>query len=61
MMPSGTAMHDAKMVTASEPIIRGKMPNSGGSDVGYHKCPVRKSQRGIVRKQRQPSIKTGRA
>lgn len=46
MMPSGTAMHDAKMVTASEPIIRGKMPNSGGSDVGYHKCPVRKSQRG---------------
>lgn len=37
--PRGTAMQEARAVPAREPISRGKIPNSGGSAVGYQNVP----------------------
>ncbi len=40
----GTAIREDKTVTIRDPTIRGQIPYDGGSYVGYHSFPNRKSQ-----------------
>jgi len=55
--PRGIAMREETKVTAREAAIRGNMPKSGGSDVGYQLLPKRKSVTGTVLKIGIPWIK----
>ena len=57
MTPSGMAIIPEKTVTANEATIRGKIPKSGGSDVGYQYLPRRKSLTETVLKIGSPSLK----
>src|SRR3989344_7576470 len=41
----------------SEPAMRGRIPNDGGSDMGYQLFPARKSARLTVPKSQTPSFK----
>ena len=43
MTPKGIDSVDDTNVTAREATINGKIPKSGGSDVGYHSVPKMKS------------------
>ena len=58
--PSGTANKIAPAVTTREPVRRGKMPNCGGSLVGYHFVPAKNSNGENLSNSRIPSLKRKR-
>jgi len=58
--PSGTAIKVANKVTIKDPIISGKIPKVGGSYVGYHSCPKRKSFTDTLLNKGSPSRKRDR-
>ena len=49
-------MTAASSVTETDPMIKGNMPNDGGSSVGYQSWPVRKCLRDIVSRTGMPSL-----
>src|SRR5512135_786264 len=51
----GTAMSVERKVTMKDPTISGQIPNAGGSKVGYHSLPRRKSLTETTRKMGSPS------
>jgi len=57
MTPSGIAMSEENTVTAMEATIMGRMPNSGGSAVGYQKFPNRNPPTETCSKMGAPSRK----
>src|SRR3989338_2874419 len=56
-IPSGMAITAAPRVTRSEPRISGRMPKSGGSEIGYQLVPVRNAAGRTVKKSRAPSFR----
>jgi hypothetical protein len=48
-------MNVERKVTMKDPAISGQMPNAGGSKVGYHSPPRRKSRTETMRKIGMPS------
>jgi hypothetical protein len=57
MTPSGIEMAAETKVTAMDATIRGKMPKSGGLDVGYQYFPKIKSFIETILKTGKPSMK----
>ena len=57
MIPSGMDIMPDTPVTATEATIRGKMPKSAGSEVGYQYFPKMKSLTDTVSKMGSPSLK----
>lgn len=49
-------MTAASSVTDTDPMIKGNMPNDGGSSVGYQSWPVRKCLSDIVSRTGMPSL-----
>src|SRR3989339_2056850 len=54
--PSGTAITIAPKVTSTDPRMRGRMPNCGGSEMGYQPRPKRKANGLISEKSESPSL-----
>jgi hypothetical protein len=57
MTPRGMEMREENAVTAIEAMIKGKIPKSGGSEVGYQYLPNRKFFRETFSKMGIPSMK----
>jgi len=57
MIPKGTAIMPDRKVTEREPTIRGNIPKSAGSSVGYQYLPKIKSPRPMRSSIGAPSMK----
>src|SRR3989338_2228481 len=56
-MPSGTDITTAPSVTRRDPSINGRMPNLGGSEMGYQWRPANKSERPMLLNKNPPSFR----